>query len=203
MKYAIFGGSFNPIHNGHIIIVQEMLDYLKQVDRLFIVPAGCSPFKKDMEDLAAFEYRFRWCEKAFDKIDKTQISDIEANYKPDFPSYTVDTLKKFFSVYSQYPALIIGEDSLSTFHRWKDYRKILETCELAVFRRRGYSGKVSVDKRYLNKITVFDSPYIEISSSTIRERIKAGKSIAGYVPDSLEREIVDYYIKASDKHEES
>lgn len=203
MKYAIFGGSFNPVHNGHIIIVQKMLDYIKDLDHLYIVPAGCSPFKREMEDHANFDIRYTWCSRAFNRIDRTSTIDIERNYNPDSPSFTYDTIKLFYKRYQVFPTLIIGEDSLASFHKWKHHDKILEKCQLAVFRRRGYSGKIKIENRYLGKITVYDSPYIEISSTEIRKRINVNKSIRGYVPELLEDQIMDIYKKMSDGNEKS
>ncbi len=195
MKYAIFGGSFNPIHNGHIIIVQKMLDYIEGLQKLYVIPAGCSPFKRQMENQLPFEYRYNWCSRVFSKIDGTDTLDIERDDENDIPSYTYQTIERFYALYHEYPILIIGEDSLSSFHKWKYYEHILDRCELAVFKRRGFSGKVSVDSKYMQKITIYDSPYIEISSTEIRERIKEKKSIKGYVPETLEEDIKKQFTK--------
>jgi len=201
LKYAIFGGSFNPIHNGHIIVVQKMLDYIENLQKLFVIPAGCSPFKRQMEDQLPFEYRYDWCSRIFSKINGTDTLDIERDDEAKTPSYTYQTVERFYDLFHEYPILIIGEDSLSSFHKWKYYQRILERCELAVFRRRGFSGKVSVDNKYLEKITVYDSPYIEISSTEIRERIYAKKSIKGYVPETLEEDIIKKISKMSEINE--
>jgi nicotinate-nucleotide adenylyltransferase len=195
VKYAIFGGSFNPIHNGHIIIVQKMLDYIEGLQKLFVIPAGCSPFKRQMENQLPFEYRYSWCSQVFSKIDGTDSLDIERDDEADTPSFTYQTIERFYELYHAYPVVIIGEDSLSSFHKWKYYERILERCELAVFKRRDFSGKVRVDPKYLQKIKIYDSPYIEISSTEIRERIKENKSIKGYVPESLEEDIIKRFIK--------
>lgn len=201
MKYAIFGGSFNPIHNGHIIIVQKMLDYIPKLKKLFVIPAGCSPFKRQIEDQLPFEYRYNWCSHIFSNIDGTDTLDIERDDRAETPSYTYQTVERCYELFHSYPVLVIGEDSLSSFHKWKYYECILERCELAVFKRRGYSGKVSVDSKYLQKIRVYDSPYIEISSTEIRERIKNQQSVKGFVPETLEEEIIKKYKKMSDHDE--
>jgi len=201
VKYAIFGGSFNPIHNGHIIIVQKMLDYIQSIKMLFIVPAACSPFKRELEDLVPFETRYDWCTRVFSKVEGTKTLDIERNENTDTPSYTYQTIERFKTIYQEYPLLIIGEDSLVTFHKWKKFERILERCELAVFKRRGYGGKSKIDDKYLQKITVYDTPYIEISSTEIRERLSGGKSIKGYVPETLETDIIEEFNKMSDMND--
>jgi len=203
VNYAIFGGSFNPVHNGHIIIVHKMLEYLKQLKKLFIVPAGCSPFKRDMKDQASFEDRYTWCYQAFSGISRTDILDIERDDGKNSPSFTYETIEQFYQSFGEYPTLIIGEDALTTFHKWKQHEKILERCEIAVFRRRGYSENHQLNKRFLHKITVYDSPYIEISSTEIRNRISHGQSIRGYVPETLEEPIIQTYESMRDHYEQS
>src|SRR6056297_2044642 len=108
MRYAIFGGSFNPIHNGHIIIVQKMLDYIPGLQKLFVIPAGCSPFKRQMEDQLPFEYRYNWCSHIFSKIDGTDTLDIERDDGAETPSYTYQTIERLYALFHDYPILIIG-----------------------------------------------------------------------------------------------
>ncbi|MFW6262611.1 MAG: nicotinate-nicotinamide nucleotide adenylyltransferase, partial [Thermotogota bacterium] len=185
------------------IIVQKMLDYIGNLKRLFIIPAGCSPFKRTMEDQAPFEYRYKWCSSIFATIDGIDTLDIEREDAMDNPSYTYQTIQRFYKQFHEYPILILGEDSLASFHKWKHYERILERCELAVFQRRGYSGKINIDNRYLEKVTVYDTPYLEISSTEIRKRISKNKSIKGYVPETLEREIIEQFKKLSDMNAKS
>src|SRR6056297_1666233 len=175
-----------------------MLDYIQSIKMLFIVPAACSPFKTELEDLVPFETRYDWCTRVFSKVEGTKTLDIERNENTDTPSYTYQTMERFQAIYQEYPLLIIGEDSLATFHKWKHFERILEHCELAVFRRRGYAGKSSIHDKYLHKITVYKTPYIEISSTEIRERIRGGKSIKGYVPETIEPDIIKEFKKMSD-----
>jgi len=203
MRYAIFGGSFNPIHNGHIIIVQKMLDDIPGLQKLFVIPAGCSPFKRQMQDQLHFEVRYNWCSRIFSTIDGTDTLEIERGDRIESPSYTYQTLERLYDLFHAYPLLIIGQDSLASFHQWRHYEHILDRCELAVFKRRGFSGQVCVDAKYLHKITVYDTPYIEISSTEIRKRIKRQQSIKGYVPESLEEDMIQKYKKQSDDNEKN
>ncbi len=203
LKYAFFGGSFNPIHNGHIIVVQKMLDYLEGLEKLFIIPAGCSPFKTALDNQLPFEDRYQWCVRSFDGIEKIQVLDIERNDEADEPSYTYKTLERFYHLYGQYPVLIIGEDSLASFHRWKNFERILDRCDVAVFRRKGYSANKMIEEKYQSKITIYNTPFIEISSTEIRNRIGEEKSIRGYVPQTLEEAIVKKYRRKSDANESS
>jgi len=195
-KYAFFGGSFDPIHNGHIIIVQYMLDFLKP-EWLFVVPAGRSPFKTGKTDTADFESRYTWCERGFSGLNRVRILDIERGTDESSPAYTIDTLHRFNQRFGSYPTLILGEDALATFHKWKDYRKILELTKLAVFHRKTSKSKQSntLESTYKDRILRFPTPIIEISSTEIRKRAISKSSLRGFVPESIEQGIRTCYSK--------
>jgi nicotinate-nucleotide adenylyltransferase len=191
-NFAIFGGSFDPIHNAHVIIAQKMYEFLRPLKKLYIIPAGCSPFKM-AEEKAPFELRAEWCKSAFSAINGIKILEIEKNTGTEKPSYTIDTLNTFFKLFGEYPTIIIGEDSLQTFHKWKSSDEIIAKTSLAVYKRRGCSEISETEKKYPDRVRLFDTSYIEISSTEIRERIAAGKTVRGFVPQSVEKEIIYYY----------
>ena len=193
-NFAIFGGSFDPIHNAHVIIAQKVYEFLMPLKKLYIVPAGCSPFKKDEEN-TPFELRVEWCKKAFSGIDGIEVLEIEKDTGTKKPSYTIDTLNTFYKLFGEYPTIIIGEDSLQTFHKWRALEEIITKSDLVVYKRRGYSEISETEKKYPDKVRLFDTAYIEISSTEIRERIRMGRTVRGFVPKSVEKEIIDYYSK--------
>ena len=198
-KYAFFGGSFNPIHNGHIIIVQYMLDLLKP-EWLFVVPAGRSPFKTGKTDTADFDLRYAWCERAFSGLNRVRILDIEREADESRPAYTIDTLHRFNQRFGSYPTLILGEDALASFHKWKDYRKILELTKIAIFQRKIDSGKqqARIDPLYKDRILRFSTPLIEISSTEIRRRAASKRSLRGFVPEAIEPRIGACYSSVNE-----
>ena len=183
MNIAIYGGSFNPPHNGHIQIVKYILDKI-DLDKLIIMPVGIASHRDP--HMVSPAMRFDMCNIAFSDIAKVEVSDIEV--KSSKLCYTYDTLvglKKIYGEGSQYYE-IIGEDSLAYLDQWKNYRDLLEMCKIVVIKRQGYHGTITH-----KNIMLLDSPYFPYSSTQIREDVKKGLDISPYVtPD-----IVDYINK--------
>jgi len=185
MRYGIFGGSFNPVHNGHIIIAQLTIEYLK-LEKLFIVPAYIPPHKS-CKNLINFEKRYKWVIESFRDLKKIEISDFEI--KKGGLSYTIDTIEFFVEKIGSVPFLIIGEDMAKMFHKWYRYEDILKKSKVCVYPR--YREKVSL--KLGDRFLIMDLPLIQISSTNIRQRIKEGKSIKGFVPDSIIQELLEVY----------
>lgn len=185
MKYGIFGGSFNPVHNGHIIIAQLVIEYLK-LEKLFIIPAYLPPHKRNAK-LVDFEKRYNWLMESFRDIKKVEICDFEM--KKGGLSYTIDTIDFFTEKISPMPFLIIGEDMAEMFSKWYRYEDILRKSRVCVYPR--YRERVNLDLE--DRFLIMDLPLIQISSTVIRKRIKEGKSIKGFVPDSIVQELLEVY----------
>lgn len=188
---GIYGGTFDPVHNGHIIIATEILN-LTSLEKIVIMPTKTPPHKKESVS-ADFDQRLRWVRLAFNEIDRIEVSDFE---NKDKPSYTIDTVNFFEKSYGKI-AYIMGEDSFTNIEKWYKYEDILRAVRLYVYPR--YCDK-TITNTLMEKFKNYDVhflplPIIEISSTKIRELATSGLLLRGYVPDKLEKEISEFYIK--------
>ncbi|MGI5937008.1 MAG: nicotinate (nicotinamide) nucleotide adenylyltransferase [Oscillospiraceae bacterium] len=142
MKVAIFGGSFNPPHKGHVQAALDAISYLKP-DKLLVIPAAIPPHKSLGEDSPSPEERFELARLAFSGIPQVQVSDIEL--KRSGKSYTVDTISQLRDIYPDARFyLLLGTDMFLSFERWYEFRRILDNAALAVFARDwGEDGAIS------------------------------------------------------------
>lgn len=177
---VLFGGTFNPPHIAHKIITEVAYDELKP-DRFIIIPTSVPPHKTN-EGIAEFSVRYSWVKKTFSK--EFEVSDIE-NKLPK-PSYTLQTVDYFLK--KDKVTLLIGEDSLINFKKWYKWKEILKKCTLAVYPR-FFKKELITEIPYIK----INSPLIDISSTTIRNRIKENKTINGMVNDEIKDEIVKFY----------
>ena len=178
---GLYLGTFNPIHNGHITLA-EYFSKLPELDEVLVVISPQSPFKKEIE-LISDEDRLKMAETVFKKFDNVRVSDIE--FKMSKPNFTIDTLKEFKKRH-RYNNLIllIGEDNLIGFNKWKDYKKIIEIAEVYVYPR-DTDQKIPNEILSNNNIKLVDAPKIKISSSRIRELISSKQSIDSLVPKAV------------------
>lgn len=183
MKIAIYSGSYNPIHNGHIAVAEAAL--AEGSDEVWLVVSPQNPHKKEVE-LWPFEERLKMVELAvFDKAN-IKFSDCE-NSLPR-PSYTINTLEYLQRDYPEHSfRLLIGGDNLLKFHLWKDYRKIIETFGLIVYPR--YSNEIDRFDNHRN-IQRIKAPLLDISSSEIRKRLMQNESVHGLVSTEVEKFIL-------------
>ena len=182
---GLYLGTFNPIHNGHVTLA-EYFSNLSELDEVLVVISPQSPFKKENELISDID-RLKMAETVFKKFDNVRVSDIE--FKMSKPNFTIDTLKEFKKRH-KYDNLIllIGEDNLIGFNKWKDYKKIIEIAEVYVYPR---ETKLRIPDEFLTNLNInlVDAPKIKISSSHIRELIKQKKSIDKLVP----REVIKFF----------
>jgi len=178
-RVGIFGGTFDPVHFGHLITAQAVKE-LRNLDKIIFIPANISPLKEVLPS-AAEKHRVKMLQLAIEGVPYFDWSDFEI--KKEGVSYTIDTLcemKKYYEVIE----LIIGEDNFRTFHLWKSFEKILKLATLLVLRR-----DIKIDKETGNHIletAVFlETPEIDISSTLIRDRIKKGLPINFLVPQKV------------------
>ncbi len=185
---AILGGTFDPIHNGHLKIAEYVQKELK-VDEIIFVPAG-QPYFKIMKPVTKAETRLEMVSLAIEGKKGMTVSDIEIN-RQGF-TYTIDTLRELRSTMNKDDELyfILGWDNLLSFDKWKDAEDILKLCKLVAIPRTGYAQptKESLDKvipGFSKRVILLDQPVIDVSSSEIRSRIINKEPIDDLVPTSI------------------
>ena len=186
MRVGILGGTFNPPHLGHLICAQEALVQL-ELDQVMFIPAGRSPFKLREEEPGA-AHRLELCRCAVGEDPRFVVSPIEI--EREGPSYTVDTLER---LHSEAPDrqlfLIVGGDVAAGLPSWREPERVLSYARLAVAKRRG-TARTSVEQalaalRGGERTEFFRMPRIGISSTLIRQRVRAGRPITYLVPDAV------------------
>ena len=182
MKTGLYFGSFNPIHHGHLIIASQMFN-LGLVDELWFVISPQNPFKP-AAGLLNENHRYHLVQKAIEEDPRFKASNIEFNLPR--PSYTVDTLTY---LHEKYPGrefcIVMGSDGFSNMDKWKNAATLFKNYEIIVYPRPGHP----VENTFGAKVTVATAPYLEISSTFIRNLIKEKKSIQYLVPDAVMEEI--------------
>jgi nicotinate-nucleotide adenylyltransferase len=180
-KVGLFFGTFNPVHIGHIIIANFMVEF-SDLDEVWLVVTPHNPFKKK-SSLLENHHRLEMVFKACEGYNKLKPSDVE--FKLPQPNYTATTLAKLEEDYPTYIfSPILGEDNLKTFHKWKNYEVILERHEIYVYPRISL-GTVENEFKNHQKIHRVEAPIIEISSTFLRQAVKEGKNISPMLPEEV------------------
>ena len=196
MKTGIFGGSFNPIHNGHIELANKFFNKL-QLDRLFIVPTYIPPHKS-MKDYIFPDQRFEMCSLAVKGIDGFEVSNIEI--KRHGASYTYLTLKELHSLYPDDELyLLTGADMFITLHEWKKPEVIFELSTVCgVSRNDDDTAVLEKQAEYLRSLgartVVLDAEIMTVSSTEIRNRVKNGEDISELVDPKVKRYIKEHNL---------
>lgn len=181
MKIGIFGGSFNPIHSGHAIIAHHIISS-GAVDRLWLMVSPVNPLKVGLEQQVADTDRLRMVEMVTRPLENVETSAFE--FTMPKPSYTIDTLN---ALQAKFPDdefyLVTGADNWVIFDRWCNSEEILAKYHLLVYPRLGYD--VVIPEELRDRVTLVDAPIIELSSTTVRERLAQGLSARYYVPDEV------------------
>lgn len=193
MKVGLYFGTFNPIHIGHLVISNYMAEYT-DLDQVWLVVSPQNPLKKKKSLLADY-HRLALVKVAIDDNDKLRASDIE--FKMPLPSYTADTLAY---LKQQHPnidfSIIMGEDNLRTFHKWKNFERILEQHQVYVYPRvltmqeeQEVQEMGSLPDNELSNhpkiIFCEDAPVMKVSASFIRQAIKDGKDVRYLLTDPV------------------
>lgn len=178
-KVAVFGGSFNPVHIGHMILA----DFIRQemaFDEVWFMLSPLNPLKANPGELLPDEVRLEMLHLAVDGSDGFKVSDIELSMPR--PSYTVDTLRELRKRYPDVEfSLIVGGDNFASFDRWKCSDEILKMVRLIVYPRPGCElPDVTGDD-----VTVVKAPLVDISSTDIRRLIASGRSVNFLIPDKV------------------
>jgi nicotinate-nucleotide adenylyltransferase len=192
MKIAVYSGSFNPVHNGHLAIANAAL--AEGFDEVWMVISPQNPHKSK-EELWPFEDRLKMVELAI--LDHPQLKASNCENDLPRPSYTINTLKYLKEKFPQHQfRLLIGEDNLVKFRKWKDYSQIIATFGLVVYPRESSSGQPY--EQFPNLVTI-KAPLLRISSSEIRKRLAENQSVSGLVPEEVEKYIIQKLKSGSSK----
>ncbi len=186
MLTGIFGGSFNPIHNGHINLAQEVLSQgLAEEVWLMVTPRN--PLKQQSE-LAEEQTRLQMARKAVEGIDGIRVTDFEFHLPR--PSYTWDTLQALGKAFPERTfALIIGSDNWAVFHRWAHATDLLRRYTIIIYPRTDYP----VGKSLPANVKLLQAPLFAVSSTDIRRRVARGEDISGLVPAGILDEVNTIY----------
>lgn len=192
LKVGIMGGTFNPVHFGHLILAENAFDAF-ELDKVIFIPSGDPPHKKG-DKVISKEHREKMTQLAIEDNKHFDISMIELN-RGGY-SYTVDTLSalKSESPNNQY-YFIVGADSLVNIMTWKEPEKIFNLCELIVAARGAIDCekiaeiKEAYEVKYNITIHSLEMPIIDISSTDIRKRVEEGRTIKYFVPKDIEHYI--------------
>ena len=178
---GLLGGSFDPVHNGHVAICRSYLNS-KYIGELYVILTPDPPHKDDRK-LTDFSHRLAMLNLALGCIDKLTVSDVEKNLPK--PSYTVNTVAYFKSEFPEKDLyLCIGEDSYTEFTDWYHWEEIIDNCRLLVAGRpnsdeKDVPGKLKKNARFI------DHDEVAVSSSEIRKRLKRGEEVGEYLPETV------------------
>lgn len=195
-KIGIFGGSFNPIHNGHIYVAESVKEMLG-LDKIIFIPTGIAPHK-DNSDFASKEHRYNMVKLAVEG--KFDISDIEV--KTDRVCYAIDTMSELKKIYSTDDLFyIIGADSLVDFMKWREPLTLFKMLHLVVVDREGADIDRVADEyreKYNARITICHIEEYDVSSTEIRNSIKKTGRCTGLVPEKTEEYIIKHKLYTED-----
>lgn len=180
-KVGLYFGTFNPFHTGHLVIANHLVEHT-DLDEVWLVITPLSPFKKK-KNLLDNHHRLEMVYRATATYDKLKPCDVE--FKLPEPNYTSKTLAELKDKHPQTDfALIMGEDNLVNFHKWKNYEIILEQHDIFVCPRQ---TTIEMPKQFQDhpKIHATDTPVMEISSTLIRHMIKSGKNVRPLLQDQV------------------
>lgn len=180
-KVGLYFGTFNPIHTGHLIIANHIVEYTG-LNELWMVVTPLNPFKKK-KTLLEDHHRLELVRLACESYPKIKPSNIE--FKLPQPNYTVHTLAHLSEKYPKHQfSILMGEDNLNSFHKWKNYEVILQNHDIYVYPRLTDSAKDESLKNH-PKIHRVNAPIIEISSTFIRTAIAENKNVKPLLPDAV------------------
>jgi nicotinate-nucleotide adenylyltransferase len=188
MKVGIFGGTFDPIHNGHLITALAVKE-MRNLDRIIFIPSFIAPHKIGKPSSSPLQ-RIEMLKLAIKDIPYFDFSDFEI--KKEGVSYTIDTLKTLKNKYQDIE-LIIGYDNLLDFRTWKEPDEILKMIKLVVLKRKVQNEPVEKDIYYKSS-EIIETPTIEISATAIRDRVRNNLPVNFLVPDAVMEYIYQFNL---------
>ncbi len=178
MHIGLYFGSFNPIHIGHLIIANHMVNHT-DIDKVWFVISPHNPLKEAHSLLNEY-HRLHLVELAISENPKFRASNVEFHLPK--PSYTIDTLTYLSEKFPlEQFSVIMGSDSFQNIHRWKNYEALLAQYAVIVYKRPGFE----IGETYGAKLTVAEAPMLDVSSTFIRREIRERRSIRYLVPDEV------------------
>ena len=182
MKIGLYFGSFNPIHIGHLIIAQHVLN-IANFNKIWFVVSPHNPLKETKTLLDEYK-RLHLCKIAIEDNPKFKAIDIE--FKLPKPSYTIDTLTYLKERYPQHEfTLIMGSDGYSNIKKWKNYETLLQNYKVIVYKRPLFASHI----KHPN-VTILDAPMLDISATYIRTLLKQKKDITYLVTEPVKEELI-------------
>jgi nicotinate-nucleotide adenylyltransferase len=194
-ELGVLGGTFNPPHIGHLVMLAEAIDQLG-LDRVVLMPVSRPPHKEVPEDPGA-DVRLVLCRLAADGDQRLEVSPLEIERGGS--SFTVDTLRALHEREPEHAlTFIVGGDMAFSFPSWRDPEGILDVARLAVAEREELRREDIAQRldplHDGDRVVFFDMPRIDISSSALRRRVAAGRTIRHLVPDAVAREITERHL---------
>ena len=192
-QFALLGGTFDPVHNGHLETARQIL-HRTGVNKVVFLPSGTPPHKSFF-NVTDGEQRLRMVELAVEGEEGLAVSDLEVHRAG--MTYTVDTVEELHRELGDGVQFhfVLGADALFYLSSWKNYERLLELCSMIAVTRPGYDTsrlKAAIGRlkeKYHSRIRFLEIPPVNISSSEIRQKVKRGESIQGLVPKAVEEYI--------------
>jgi len=194
MRLGVFGGTFDPIHHGHLVAADEVRARLN-LDKVLFVPAGMPPHKLD-QDISPTRHRLAMLQLAIASNPGFALSRVDLDRHG--PCYTVDTLALLHDEFGPGTQLffLMGMDSLADILTWRNPERLIRLAQIVVVGRPGFEADVTELDKVLpgaaERITIVDTPLMEVSSSDIRQRVREGLPIRYQVPEAVEAYIRKY-----------
>lgn len=190
MHIGLYFGSFNPIHIGHLIVANHIVEN-SEIDKVWFVVSPHNPLK-DSHSLLNEYHRLHLVNLAIEENSKFRASNVEFHLPK--PSYTINTLTYLTEKFPlEKFSIIMGSDSFQNIHRWKNFEQLVKQYSFIVYLRPGFEVKETHEA----DVTILQAPMLEVSSTYIRDQIKQKKSIRYIVPDAVAEYILTnkYYQK--------
>lgn len=190
MRIGIYGGSFNPIHKGHMQLAASIVAQ-GMVDELWLLVSPLNPLKSgEVSDIAEYEHRLKMAELATEGIEGVKVSDFERHLP--LPSYTITTLRELGKAFPEHEfVLVIGADNWERFPRWYHADEILANYQILIYRRPGCELN---EKALPSSVQVVDTPLYDVSSTEIRESVKKGRMMWRWLDARVARYIKKHQL---------